>query len=112
MAAKRFDSRSAEAKSYRKLYSTRWWKDRRKEQLTEHPLCAVCEKLGFIRSATVVNHIVPHKGDEDLFYNGALESVCKKCHDSSIQSQERRGFSTACDLDGYPVDPKHPANRA
>ena len=105
-------NRSTEAKAYHHLYNTKEWKARRKAQLEEFYLCAFCEAMGIIRSATVADHIEPHKGDLTLFFEGELQSLCKAHHDSAKQSEERRGFSTACDLDGYPVDPKHPANGA
>lgn len=58
--------------------------------------------------ATVANHKIPHKGDEQLFWYGELESVCKPCHDGHIQSSERRqerGLPerVVIGLDGWPL---------
>jgi hypothetical protein len=39
-----------------------------------------------------------------------LVSTCKKCHDGPIQSAEVRGYDTEISEDGWPEDPKHPAN--
>ena len=54
------------------------------------------------RSATV-NHKTPHKGDLTLFFDpDNLEAVCKRCHDSDIQSEERSGKPTI-GVDGWPI---------
>lgn len=54
---------------------------------------------------------MPHKGDYELFTDWTnLESVCDHCHNSHIQSEERLGYSKEIGLDGFPVDPRHPAN--
>jgi 5-methylcytosine-specific restriction protein A len=67
--------------------------------------------MGRIVGATVADHIEPHRGDHTLFYEGELQSLCTTCHDSAKQREERGGYSSACDQDGYPLDPRHPANR-
>lgn len=108
--AKRPDKRSAAATGYRRLYSTKAWRAKRKAQLLAYPLCAYCEALGLFVSATVADHVLPHRGDEDLFFNGATQSLCAPCHDSVKAREEARGYSLEVDLDGYPIDPKHPAN--
>lgn len=108
----RRDYRSPEAAEYRKLYKTARWRALRAQVLAAHPLCVSCQRGGRIVPATVVNHIVPHRGDVNLFFDrNNLEGVCKPCHDGPIQSAERRGYSGEIGPDGWPVDPKHPANR-
>lgn len=63
-------------------------------------------------SAAIVDHITPHRGDSALFFDEEnLQALCKTCHDSGKQSEERRGYSSVVGEDGYPVDPRHPANR-
>lgn len=80
-------------------------------QLTKQPLCERCLREGRITPATVVNHRTPHKGDLKLFFDPANhESTCKRHHDADIQSEERTGFSTTVADDGWPTDPRHPAN--
>jgi hypothetical protein len=32
-----------------------------------HPLCRMCEAEGKITVATIVDHVIPHKGDRVLF---------------------------------------------
>jgi 5-methylcytosine-specific restriction protein A len=105
------DKRSEQASAYRKLYKTARWLARRARQLRDKPLCERCERRGRIAPATVADHVKPHRGDVELFFRGALQSLCDSCHSSAKQSEESRGYSREIGSDGWPVDPKHPANR-
>ena len=50
--------------------------------LSRHPLCAECLKNGTLTPATVVDHIVPHRGDHALFWDEQnWQPLCKNCHD-------------------------------
>ena len=50
--------------------------------LRKYPLCAECLKNGRTEPATVVDHIVPHRGNQDLFWNiRNWQPLCKACHD-------------------------------
>ena len=104
--------RSEEATAYRSLYKTAQWKRLRQWTLSREPLCAFCTKLGRIEPAVVVDHIEPHRGDKTRFYDSRnLQGLCKRCHDSLKQAEEKRGYSNEIGLDGRPIDPRHPANR-
>ncbi|MDO9529271.1 MAG: HNH endonuclease signature motif containing protein [Syntrophales bacterium] len=76
----------------RKLYrSSRWRKLRRRFQ-QENPLCEECKKVGRLIEATVVDHIIPHKGDEMLFWDiDNLQALCKPCHDRKTAAEGRWG---------------------
>ena len=63
------------------------------------------------RRHLVADHVVPHKGDPVLFWEGELQTLCPDHHDSTKQQAEVRGFSVERGADGWPVDPNHPANR-
>ncbi len=113
----RLDHRSPEAARYRKLYKTREWAALRKLVLTRDgyrcKLCGVVLTSGrkSARSA-VVHHKEAHKGNHSLFFDqGNLEASCKRCHDGVLQSEEVRGYSLVKGENGWPTDPKHPANR-
>jgi len=42
-----------------------------------------------VAPATVVDHIEPHKGDEELFYDiNNLQSLCKSCHDRKTAKED------------------------
>lgn len=61
-------------------YNYRWQKVRRM-YLRENPLCVECLKEGWVIPATVVDHIEPHRGDQDKFWNeDNLQSLCESCH--------------------------------
>lgn len=67
--------------AHQRGYSTRWRKARL-AFLAHHPLCAECEREGRITGATVVDHIIPHRGDYALFWNREnWQPLCKQHHD-------------------------------
>lgn len=62
-------------------YDSRWRKAR-EGFLKKHPICRECEKVGKLTEATVVDHIIPHKGDKGLFWDrGNWQPLCKRHHD-------------------------------
>jgi 5-methylcytosine-specific restriction protein A len=78
-------------RQWRAWYGTARWKKRRADQLIREPLCRRCLSAGLIVAATVANHIVPHRGDATLFWESAIESLCARCHNSVVQSEEAGG---------------------
>lgn len=100
--------RSKEAQAYRHLYNTALWQAIRKEQLENEPYCKFCSEEGKTVIATIVDHVVPHKGDPHLFFYGKKQSLCKPHHDKSKQEIEHKGYRTGFDDDGNPTDPNHP----
>ena len=63
-------------------YSLPRWRKARTMYLNEHPLCVECHKHNTLTTATVVDHIVDHKGDLILFWDSNnWQSLCKRCHD-------------------------------
>jgi 5-methylcytosine-specific restriction enzyme A len=82
---------------------------RRAHQLRHvQPLCEMCLARGQITSATVADHVEPHRGNWNKFRLGRLQSLCKQCHDSRKQSFEHRGYAPGVGLDGMPLDSRHP----
>ena len=94
------------------LYSTARWARLRRHQLQEHPLCKFCLERGIVELATICDHVEPHRGDRTAFFTGALQSLCKPCHDCAKKQLEMRGYRTDVGLDGWPLDPRHPVYRA
>ena len=71
-------------------YGTAWQKAR-KQYLEDHPLCVECMKEGRYVKATVVDHIVPHRGDEKLFWDRCnWQPLCKRCHDQKTGREDSR----------------------
>jgi 5-methylcytosine-specific restriction protein A len=81
-------------------YNVRWQKAR-VTYLRSHPLCAECERQGRTTPATLVDHIIPHKGDTNLFWDvdGNWQPLCKPCHDRKT-AREDGGFGRPCAHEG------------
>jgi 5-methylcytosine-specific restriction protein A len=84
-------------------YNTRWQKARA-TYLRHNPLCVMCRKEGRVEPATVVDHIVPHKGDTTLFWDteGNWQAICAPHHNRDKQRQER-GSTQQVGEDGWPT---------
>lgn len=71
-----------------------WTDDLRPAQLLREPFCRECAARGVRTRATVVDHIVPHRGEWAMFTDrGNLQSLCKICHDRKTareQAEERQ----------------------
>lgn len=94
------------------LYSLKAWRDRRADQLAREPLCRYCERQGRTVEAKIADHIIPHRGCLDLFWFGALQSLCASHHSSVKAYEEINGYSNEIDEDGYFIDERHPSNDA
>ena len=69
-------------------YDNRWQKYR-KSFLEQHPLCIMCEREGDITVATVVDHIIPHKGDQGLFWDwNNHQPLCEFHHNQKTGSED------------------------
>ena len=65
------------------------WQQARKSYLDEHPLCVMCLKLGSVSVGTVVDHIQPHQGDRQKFWDkDNWQTLCATHHDSAKQRIE------------------------
>lgn len=84
---------------------TALWRKTRLMFLRAHPLCVMCEGEGRITAATVVDHVVPHKGNEALFWNPAnWQPLCKRHHDSDKARMEHGNAPVPrIGMDGLPV---------
>ena len=61
-------------------YDSRWRKARA-DYLQRNPLCVKCMAQGKIAPATVVDHVIPHRGDEKLFWDESnWQALCAGCH--------------------------------
>ena len=60
------------------------------EVRSAHPLCEECMKQGKYVKATVVDHVVPHRGDEKLFWDRSnWRALCKRCHDQKTRREDQ-----------------------
>lgn len=93
------------------FYSTQQWKQLRLARLRmDHFRCAA-PGCGLV--AVVADHVVPRRqGGSDTLSN--LRSLCLM-HDRQVKERiggSKRGhdgqLSSPCDVNGHPLDPKHP----
>ena len=81
-------------------YDWRWHKAS-KAFLQEHPLCAICQRKTppVVTAAVLVDHIKPHRGNPDLFWDEAnWQPACTRCHN----------IKTATEDGGFGNGNKHP----
>ncbi|MGC5885719.1 HNH endonuclease [Ralstonia pseudosolanacearum] len=65
------------------------WRREREQYLRESPLCVRCLEAEQVVAATVVDHIIPHKGDQKLFWRRSnWQSLCKPCHDRKTAAED------------------------
>ena len=68
----------------------------------------MCEAQGRVTAATVVDHIIPHKGDPVLMWDSEhnWQSLCDPHHNRDKQSQDRGGrkHTVAIGADGWPIN--------
>lgn len=57
------------------------WEKARARFLKQHPLCVECKREGRYIAATDVDHIIPHRGDERLFWDESnWQGLCSPHH--------------------------------
>lgn len=80
---------------WRKWYKTARWQALRWSVLERDLFtCRLCRRIEADTSQLVADHTLRHGGNEALFWDAAnLQCLCKRCHDSTKQSDERRGLS-------------------
>ena len=75
--------------AYTRGYNRRWQKAS-KAFLNANPLCEKCKAEGRYTKATVVDHIIPHRGNRELFWNrDNWQALCKHCHDVKTMTEDR-----------------------
>lgn len=80
--------RDGRENAFKRGYGSRWQKARIR-YLRMYPLCAECLRQGKAVEATVVDHIVPHRGDQRLFWDESnWQSLCKPCHDRKTWNED------------------------
>ena len=94
-----------------RFYDRRRWRRASKLFLRENPLCRMCQEVGRARLAQVVDHIEPHRGDPELFWDQEnWQGLCATDHSAAKQAQEKGSGLRGCDGRGVPLDPAHPWN--
>jgi 5-methylcytosine-specific restriction protein A len=69
-----------------KLYATAFWKKQRVIQLSKKPLCEACLLEGKVVQAIHIDHVFPHRQDDNKFKVNLFQSLCPAHH--SLKTQE------------------------
>jgi len=89
---------NADAHTVKLWYGRSTWQNLRKLILHRDPICTTCNR----NPSTEVDHVVPHKGDWNLFVDAKnLAGICKPCH-SEKTAAEDQGFSNPRKLNPSP----------
>lgn len=88
------------------------WHKASKAYRYNNPLCVMCLNQGHEVASEITDHIIPHKGDKQLFWDESnWQALCKRCHDSIKQTIEKSGYEKGCDVSGMPLDKNHHWNK-
>jgi 5-methylcytosine-specific restriction enzyme A len=88
------------------------WRRARAEFLAEpeNALCRMCLAEGLLTAAREVDHIIPHRGDQKLFWDRSnWQGICTSHHSAKSLREEnaRRGYRVVerhgCDSSGKPL---------
>lgn len=97
-------SPAPDTRPWRHLYGTKRWQNLREQVLCDQPLCVMCLASDVVEMATVVDHIIPHKGDLDIFFDREnLQGLCKPHHDRDKALIERGRTMIQFDAAGWPI---------
>lgn len=85
----------ARGTAHERGYGARWQRERARF-LAANPLCVIdLRESGTPVPATVVDHVVPHKGDKALFWDRSnWQPLCKPHHDAKTATEDG-GFGRA-----------------
>lgn len=80
---------SEKAAVLKERYGAKWQRERRKF-LESNPFCVKCYEEGHITMATVVDHIIPHRGDQKLFWDRSnWQPLCEHHHNVKTMTEDR-----------------------
>ena len=66
------------------------WRKARLVFLAANPLCKMCSDNNVVNVATVVDHIIPHRGDQSLFWDKTnWQPLCQHHHNSEAQRKDK-----------------------
>lgn len=86
------DNKDKRPNSYRRGYDRRW-QQVSKNFLSSHPFCEECKKHGINNLATEVDHITPHRGNKELFWDETnWQALCHSCHSKKTSTEENGGW--------------------
>ncbi len=69
------------------------WREAREGYLSRHPLCVGCKAVGRVEASVVVDHVQPHRGDQDLFWDEDNWQACCEWHHNVIKQRLEYQFA-------------------
>ncbi len=76
------------ATGHEKAYNYKWGKASKKYR-KHNPLCVSCQLSGRTSAASCVDHIIPHRGSDGLFWDkGNWCSLCWRCHSAKTRRED------------------------
>lgn len=86
------------------IYQNSAWRKSSLAFRADNPLCAQCLANGLVAAARCVDHIEPHRGNLDLFWDPTnWQSLCKQCHNAKSQGER----FDSCSYDWQPRIGRH-----
>lgn len=74
-------------------YNDTRWKQASRQYRKQNPICAACERMLRGNAAQCVDHVIPHGGDYDLFWDvDNWQSLCHRCHNAKT-AWETAGYT-------------------
>lgn len=65
------------------------WRLSREQFLKLNPICVMCKDENRVNTATVVDHITPHKGDKELFWDREnWQALCESHHNAKSAKEK------------------------
>jgi 5-methylcytosine-specific restriction protein A len=84
---------------------TNEWLARARDFRQRHPLCAMCARRGKVTPCQCVDHIIPHRGDQVLFWDeDNWQSLCNPCHNGPKRREEEAARRAQTSRAGAAVD--------
>lgn len=81
-------TKQSRVSSTKRGYNYRWQKARI-TWLRSNPLCRIHSENGIVKAAEVIDHIIPHAGDQGLFWDKSnWQPLCKACHDHKTATED------------------------
>lgn len=73
----------------RALYASARWQRERRLFLAAHPLCGECQRHQRLAAASVVDHVIPHRGDIERFWDqDGWQPLCATCHSRKTAAED------------------------
>lgn len=87
-----------------------WTQELRPAQLLREPFCRVCAAKGWRTPATVVDHVIPFRGDWDLFVSRPITRACASSTTTRRPpGNKQKAGGKGASLDGAPPRKATPA---